>query len=361
MPQIAPASGHVPPCPISGRAWYAGALVGGLQNRLSTGHSGVWVGPQAGSSWALSGYVAAAHSEPAKYRALSVSRVSAVLVVGPLRIPLAVSLKEQTRACGADQVADEAPSSRTKHTRACRADFGKRCAKAVKFGAPPRMWGGYRLREHLRPRDRSTPRMRGGRPGHGIVADGERITPAYAGRTPGPSVTRSSTSDHPRACGADRSGDFRIALNSGSPPRKRGGQRLSERQRLRRRITPAQAGQTARPKTKTLPPTGHPRACGADDIKHWAEDAWNGSPRACGADDLVLLGRQIVQGLNVAPRCRAAARGWRQTGRRRRTPLVQAGRDIEPLAVVSPGECLFLKPAAGERAGLDPGIGPFCA
>ena len=115
---------------------------------------------------------------------------------------------------------------------------------------------------------------------HGVH---ERIIPAHAGQTSPVSAPPSSTSDHPRACGANSV--FRLIQSPavGSSPRMRGKRLAVFIVIVRVRIIPAHAGQTS-PRRAARPwATDHPRACGANFATLVGSQLQNGSsPRMRG-------------------------------------------------------------------------------
>ena len=110
----------------------------------------------------------------------------------------------------------------------------------------------------------SSPRMRGKRTGHRDIAQPHRIIPAHAGQTPKSAKTATSETDHPRACGANDMYLHLLMELAGSSPRMRGKLRLQHSPKIRLRIIPAHAGQTAYGARSTFVGTDHPRACGAN-------------------------------------------------------------------------------------------------
>ena len=91
-----------------------------------------------------------------------------------------------------------------------------------------------------------------------------RIIPARAGQTPRYVSRAASTTDHPRACGANLAEAAALAAAAGSSPRVRGKPRQGRRMDNRRRIIPARAGQTRVVSRLTCVSPDHPRACGAN-------------------------------------------------------------------------------------------------
>ena len=98
----------------------------------------------------------------------------------------------------------------------------------------------------------SSPRMRGKlEVNHGLNS-ATRIIPAHAGQTSNVFHASRLQPDHPRACGANGIGLCRSSYASGSSPRMRGKHSNVPRWKLQRRIIPAHAGQTVRFYAKTL-------------------------------------------------------------------------------------------------------------
>ena len=94
----------------------------------------------------------------------------------------------------------------------------------------------------------------------GLLA--RRITPAHAGKTDKAGYGLAQWTDHPRACGENRSKSVQRNAQSGSPPRMRGKQYLQYLNLEAARITPAHAGKTISRLFPTTHTTDHPRACG---------------------------------------------------------------------------------------------------
>ena len=116
----------------------------------------------------------------------------------------------------------------------------------------------------LKPAAGSSPRMRGKLGEPHWKRRRSRIIPAHAGQTAGPAPPWRSSTDHPRACGANLAAALKIKQPSGSSPRMRG-----KRHGLRvgadhARIIPAHAGQTATQARELITAPDHPRACGAN-------------------------------------------------------------------------------------------------
>ena len=108
----------------------------------------------------------------------------------------------------------------------------------------------------------SPPRMRGKRPPPEQLRQQTRITPAHAGKTRADSVILCLHPDHPRACGENEEPQIPQLPNVGSPPRMRGKQPPKQDTARASRITPAHAGKTASARLFSAAATDHPRACG---------------------------------------------------------------------------------------------------
>ena len=130
-------------------------------------------------------------------------------------------------------------------------------------------------------------------------ARGFRIIPAHAGQTSSPDLNWASTTDHPRACGANVSSDGMLSRCTGSSPRMRGKPVYFRRRRLPSRIIPAHAGQTPCSRPCRCSPSDHPRACGAnlagEDDMLYVEGS---SPRMRGKQARPI---QRARGLRIIP------------------------------------------------------------
>ena len=93
-----------------------------------------------------------------------------------------------------------------------------------------------------------------------------RIIPAHAGQTTNQNAHGVSTSDHPRACGANQTWRHERGRRHGSSPRMRGKPLGSGQRSQRRRIIPAHAGQTYVTSDGNNNGPDHPRACGANSL-----------------------------------------------------------------------------------------------
>ena len=108
----------------------------------------------------------------------------------------------------------------------------------------------------------SSPRRRGTQPITCAVSEFLRIIPAQAGNTTQYGTLGGGNQDHPRAGGEHEVTLTQQEIKAGSSPRRRGTRRSAMRSRWRRRIIPAQAGNTAwRPRPRP-PRADHPRAGG---------------------------------------------------------------------------------------------------
>ena len=129
----------------------------------------------------------------------------------------------------------------------------------------------------------SSPRMRGTPARPGAVRRGVRIIPAHAGNSELPCMVASRAADHPRACGELQRDIVRENRHAGSSPRMRG----TPSERLlgdrRRRIIPAHAGNSHRPREPARFKPDHPRACGELQLSFLPADLDAGSsPRMRG-------------------------------------------------------------------------------
>ena len=119
-----------------------------------------------------------------------------------------------------------------------------------------------------------------------------RIIPAHAGQTECGTRARGRRTDHPRACGANLSGDGSDTLGDGSSPRMRGKRCHILHGGWYMRIIPAHAGQTTRVRYGRQAASDHPRACGANPcLVNVVSDCAGSSPRMRGKP---LLGKRRV-------------------------------------------------------------------
>ena len=125
--------------------------------------------------------------------------------------------------------------------------------------------------------------MRGKRSCSFDLVHGLRIIPAHAGQTERVRAARRETADHPRACGANKARRRRHLTARGSSPRMRGKLRSGHDVQAALRIIPAHAGQTGASSLRRGEESDHPRACGANDYKEYANKLKDGSsPRMRG-------------------------------------------------------------------------------
>ena len=110
----------------------------------------------------------------------------------------------------------------------------------------------------------SSPRMRGKHTCGAVVIVNVRIIPAHAGQTAARVRTSHPHKDHPRACGANEAGHRLDSDRQGSSPRMRGKRHRLGVGTLRSRIIPAHAGQTPALNGIMWSSSDHPRACGAN-------------------------------------------------------------------------------------------------
>ncbi len=131
--------------------------------------------------------------------------------------------------------------------------------------------------------DGSSPRVRGKLSGRERGRTFVRIIPARAGQTTTIRKAIAARTDHPRACGANDEQRNQANATIGSSPRVRGKQRRGLRRAARRRIIPARAGQTSPPARPLRTTSDHPRACGANAMLQNGAYTGNGlSPRVRG-------------------------------------------------------------------------------
>ena len=128
------------------------------------------------------------------------------------------------------------------HPRACGENSENAPSSDPAFGSPPRVRG---------------------KPTHSrIFFQFFRITPARAGKTGMPPRVRTSFTDHPRACGENRTVSRIRRPERGSPPRVRGKLNPKPCEELHQGITPARAGKTWNGSRWQIWRWDHPRACG---------------------------------------------------------------------------------------------------
>ena len=146
----------------------------------------------------------------------------------------------------------------------------------------------------------SPPRSRGIRPPHGHRRVRRRLTPAFAGNTCRGSARRRCTRAHPRVRG-EYVNIARVNLQwHGSPPRSRGIQRLTQRALSRMRLTPAFAGNTTLLSCDLLQSPAHPRVRGEYDRDARKEMRPKGSPPRSRGIPVAVRGGAQVGGLTPA-------------------------------------------------------------
>ena len=94
-----------------------------------------------------------------------------------------------------------------------------------------------------------------------------RITPADAGKTAKRELKAAQKADHPRVCGENALGKTRITVAMGSPPRMRGKLYDTSSGALFCGITPADAGKTFLTLFDAFQCRDHPRGCGENSAK----------------------------------------------------------------------------------------------
>ena len=194
-------------------------------------------------------------------------------------------------------------ASRRAHPRACGENGGRGCGLRAVPGSSPRMRGKRRARLRIARRPRlipahagktvdfsatatgprahpracgenliglgadlasmgSSPRMRGKRAACSPLLTRSRLIPAHAGKTGQDVFDRRAKRAHPRACGENTSRQRELCRLWGSSPRMRGKRHLLHALNRPRRLIPAHAGKTERPRIMPWAAAAHPRACG---------------------------------------------------------------------------------------------------
>ena len=174
------------------------------------------------------------------------------------------------------------------HPRACGANFG--------------------FRQILERVAGSSPRMRGKRSGGHGRAHLRRIIPAHAGQTVSEITVSNDPTDHPRACGATREIGLVTPAHAGSSPRMRGKLCLLFCLGIAVRIIPAHAGQTCFVACPVSGSSDHPRACGANRRTVAIETSTSGSsPRMRGKH---CSGCGVRRGGRIIPAHAGQTRAW---------------------------------------------------
>ena len=169
------------------------------------------------------------------------------------------------------------------HPRACGANSGD-CLPVSTDADHPRACGANYFFAHAAPpASGSSPRVRGKRVQAILTTDKFRIIPARAGQTLRIGTDCNAESDHPRACGANVDLHCGYVFIAGSSPRVRGKPVETQHAVIEMRIIPARAGQTTRTRSTSARTTDHPRACGANRDHHFTAGVQTGSsPRVRG-------------------------------------------------------------------------------
>ena len=148
----------------------------------------------------------------------------------------------------------------------------------------PRGCGEHRLKNLQHVCDPgSSPRMRGTLPPAEPAADCRRIIAADAGNTFQTLCLMQREEDHPRGCGEHVRIGYFDAWDSGSSPRMRGTQFITNTFILFIGIIPADAGNTNAPMPSSNAGPDHPRGCGEHGAQGTAAgDELGSSPRMRG-------------------------------------------------------------------------------
>ncbi len=124
----------------------------------------------------------------------------------------------------------------------------------------------------------SPPQARGELRRMELLMPGVRLTPAGAGRTQPPTRSTAARTAHPRRRGENAAAVRWPATVSGSPPQARGELGIGRADRGSDRLTPAGAGRTCPPPTRSTPGTAHPRRRGENCPLGATQNASSGSP-----------------------------------------------------------------------------------
>ena len=118
----------------------------------------------------------------------------------------------------------------------------------------------------------------------------DRITPAGAGNSAELQRNRRGLRDHPRGCGEQHLARRPLLQRRGSPPRVRGTVSICRAFSLRRRITPAGAGNRSFPNSIAVLKRDHPRGCGEQGLQESSRHLRSGSPpRVRGTDNRTAI------------------------------------------------------------------------
>ena len=176
-----------------------------------------------------------------------------------------------------------------------------RCPRPTS-GAHPRVRGEDRPHRGLPQRGRgSPPRARGGRGEVRAHRPQRRLTPACAGRTARRPAGRSCGPAHPRVRGEDVPPGGVVGWCPGSPPRARGGRWASDDPPPRHGLTPACAGRTRGSRRGRWCTRAHPRVRGEDHAHHGGGVHRAGSPPRARGGQASHVG--VVLGPGLTPAC----------------------------------------------------------
>ena len=127
-----------------------------------------------------------------------------------------------------------------------------------------------------------------------------RITPADAGKTTRHRRSHRRSRDHPRGCGENLSLSIVRRRKQGSPPRMRGKLKFQILSYFCHRITPADAGKTARDCGRAADTEDHPRGCGENCARRCGRCSCNGSPPRMRGKPRHNVGIYVGQGITPA-------------------------------------------------------------
>ena len=127
------------------------------------------------------------------------------------------------------------------------------------------------------------------------------IIPAYAGSTPSVPAAPCCRGDHPRIRGEHTSASAVMTPRAGSSPHTRGARPTSPRRRSCRRIIPAYAGSTCRPRSARRPCRDHPRIRGEHmPVEVEVESRSGSSPHTRGA---LIARTNVGTAAGIIPAC----------------------------------------------------------
>ena len=186
----------------------------------------------------------------------------------------------------------------------------------------------------------SPPRMRGKVLNviNGVRA--KRITPAYAGKSVRPRLLQMPTWDHPRVCGEKALASGTTTIWWGSPPRMRGKVSDGEIAKGKVRITPAYAGKRPAASAPVSGQRDHPRVCGEKCRLFAVAACPAGSPPRMRGKDLLIEHCLFTEGITPA-----------YAGKR----LKRSRSTVPPVAIVPlfPSVCNKTVVSDGSPAGRD--------